>query len=233
MALITLGALASDIKGKVGGTVFQRSASGLVMRNERGHINKRTSTQITQRNSLSVIQAAWINLSNADRTAWDSYAIFRLLSQRKNPNAKLTGHQIFVKENLIRYTISTLVTGITTRIIETPYFNSPPEAPTITEIENDAGALNVSTSASYIIPTSYYILKITAPLSASQLSRNNKYQLMLWAQATGNPFDITTAYLSKFGLLPETGQYVNVLLSIGKNAYNTLSNETAYRLQIQ
>ena len=62
MALVQTGSVITDIRGKVGGHVFQGNTHGLVLKNKSNPVNKLSTNQTLRRSALSTIQIAWQQL---------------------------------------------------------------------------------------------------------------------------------------------------------------------------
>lgn len=71
MALIeTSGIGATEISGKVGGSVFARGGSGMTVRNKAKGTQAKTNSQLVQQGKFSTNATAWRDLSDAERKAW-------------------------------------------------------------------------------------------------------------------------------------------------------------------
>ena len=72
MALIRTSSLVSDIRGAVGGVVFQGNSAGLIVRNRSTAKNVNSFYQNIQRNVLSSVQKEWVRLSTTQQSAFNS-----------------------------------------------------------------------------------------------------------------------------------------------------------------
>ncbi len=103
MALVKFGAAVNQVSGKIGGVVFLRGKGGNVMRSWRKGVNPQTPAQTAQRERLAWLSNAWKGLTASQRKAWDTSAEenFRQHKNRLGEVTQLTGHQLFLKVNLI------------------------------------------------------------------------------------------------------------------------------------
>lgn len=139
MAKVKYGALMVDARGKVGGTVFSRSAQGATMRNKVTPVNPRSAAQQAARTMLSVYSAQWRMLLQAQRNAWEQ--------ARKNFPRKdqfgdvkiLSAQQLFVSLNSNAQKVKATLSAI----------NNPPvpEGASITGSDTITLTLNSSASA--------------------------------------------------------------------------------------
>lgn len=112
MAKIKLSGIISDIAGKVGGSIFQKSQSGHILRNFTFPVNKKTPGQENIRNITNRLQQYWLTLSQAQRDVWHSFAHYNRIKQNNFSGLFLNGHQTFLKLNHYRllYGYSVLIT---------------------------------------------------------------------------------------------------------------------------
>src|SRR3989304_6612380 len=126
MALIRTSALIADITGRIAGSCFQRSQGGLIMRAQRAQRNSNTNAQQFQKVGINEIMLTWTSLTQAQRDQWNQYAIYRNIKQKKNPTRTISGHQIFIRENNLRYSMQGYGTFYNNPIHDTPVLASPP-----------------------------------------------------------------------------------------------------------
>jgi len=109
MAKIKLGAIVSEISGKLGGHVFSKNRGGAYMRTKTTPLNPQTAYQAAVRGIFASISAGWSDLTEAQRTSWrDKVSVFsrtdvfgdlrnpsgKALYQRLNQNLSLTGQSL-------------------------------------------------------------------------------------------------------------------------------------------
>src|SRR3972149_7463964 len=96
MALVT-SHIFSDIRGKVAGSVFQKSAAGLTFRKGVKAGNVKSPRQMITRNILKQVHNAWHNLTPNQRTTWSTYANFWSIKQQNIVGNQINGQQLFIK----------------------------------------------------------------------------------------------------------------------------------------
>jgi len=74
MAITKIGPPLAGIRGTLGGVIYSANKSGPYARAWAPPSNPRTSKQTTERSFLGEMSTAWRNLSDAQRTAWDTFA---------------------------------------------------------------------------------------------------------------------------------------------------------------
>jgi hypothetical protein len=233
MALVQFSSLISEIKGRSAGSVFQRVSNGLIIRTQPS-IKKVSNQNIFRtRNNTALLQNIWQALSEQEKNAWETYAVFRGRKQRKNPNQIIGGQATFILENTIRLLFSQSFGVITPTILTLPTITPPPPSILITGISNTAGSLVVSTDYSIPDNSQFLFMYITRPLLPSQKSVHNKMKIIPNMSATGSTQVITSFYLDQFAILPKQGQFVNTEIFLYDKNKNTFGAGTFQRLEIQ
>ena len=214
MALITLSALLSDVKGKIGGGVFQNSQGGLMLRTKVSPINRRTSTQVTSRLKMFNLQNDWIRLTTAQRADWELFAQTYPRPQLKNPLCNINGHQYFLKYNdyRVRYGLAVLNDVSWT----VPSFSS-----VIGNLMNDGSDLFLFTSRKLDFVNEFVVLFLSWQVSKGMNNPSNRRKMIIGSTLTGNLLTITDSYLNVFGELPAVGSEVFLKLAV-------FSRNTAY-----
>lgn len=75
MAKVLYTAIVDEVKGRLSGSVFQRSVGGNILRSLVVPINRRTTVQQRVRSSLAAVTSAWRNCSEANRNGWDGATV--------------------------------------------------------------------------------------------------------------------------------------------------------------
>jgi len=110
VGLITYGPLAAEVAKTVGGVTFARGYTAKTCRSWRAPTNKRTPGQIFSRQTLSYFAHLWFTeLSNAERAAWDAYALTCEFTNSLNDPYHLNGYNMFIRilSTINAYTIGT------------------------------------------------------------------------------------------------------------------------------
>jgi hypothetical protein len=201
MALITLGSGITGIRGKIGGTVYQGSASGTISKN-RGYRAKSQSLQSARAQTiLGQCAQYWLTMSDTDRAAWNAYAIFKPTLQKNGTGRFINGQQIFLYY-AYRYFLQ---------------FASVPSIPTFTtsnfafsafNIFNTAGVLEVFADFSIDESAVFCILKLSnsIPVGRNYATGGVKYIFTLFNNSVST--DITQKYTDVFGRVPQVGEYL-------------------------
>jgi hypothetical protein len=99
MPKIRLSALASDIKGKAGGSVFSKNSGGTYFRNNPSGGGRKTENWAKSKAALSHISTLWRNLTQSERDAWNaSNTNFPTVNAFGEPRTP-SGYEVFMKLN--------------------------------------------------------------------------------------------------------------------------------------
>ena len=93
--------MVSDVRGKIGGTVFARGSNGSYIRTFAMPRNANSFIQQVKRNDLSYYSQKWRNLANADRKAWIMQAVQAPYKNRVGDTSYYSGFQLYMRTNLI------------------------------------------------------------------------------------------------------------------------------------
>lgn len=86
----------TSASGSIGGTTFSHNRFGMYTRARRMPVNPNTASQQDARNAFASGSAAWRDLTEAQRDAWDVYAAATPVTNRLGQTVFLTGQQQFV-----------------------------------------------------------------------------------------------------------------------------------------
>jgi len=201
MARIKPSALVSDVRGKVGGSVFQRFQSGLVVRTKCAPVNKRSALQVVSRNIASLTTSAWLQLSPADREQWVNYVQYNPIAQKNNREVFVSGQQAFLKFNNYRlhYNLP---------ILTVPEFNKCDLDPVVLTLSRTGPNLILSSDRALVDNDEFIVLFLTVRMSPAINNPGNRYKLIKFLTIDGMSFTITSEYIDVFGILPEVGNTV-------------------------
>lgn len=102
MGRIVFGAIATEIRGSVGGTTFQGNAYGFTVKNKANMARLQSVAQNELHRLITFVSQYWLTLTQAQRDHWTAFAISHPVSSNNNPAAVLSGYNYFLKYNLIR-----------------------------------------------------------------------------------------------------------------------------------
>lgn len=99
MPKIRLSALATDIKGKSGGSVFSTNSGGTYFRNNPSGGGRKSNRWDLQKGKFAAVARAWRNLTNAQQTAWNNavsdYPTVNAFGEPRIPS----GYELFMRLN--------------------------------------------------------------------------------------------------------------------------------------
>jgi len=102
MAKVKLTAFIGDIRGKIGGSVFVKSAGGLVLRNNTSPVNKNTVSQSDRKNIEAGLQWDWQRLTQRQRDCWVEWTKLNPIPQIRDVDLVINAQQTFLKLNFYR-----------------------------------------------------------------------------------------------------------------------------------
>ena len=201
MARVKPSAIVSDVRGKIGGTVFQRFKSGLVVRSKCSPVNKKSALQVISRNIASLTANAWLQLTAVDRDQWDSFTAYNPIAQRNNSEVFVSGQQAFLKLNNYRlhYSLPILVV---------PEFNKCVLDPVVLTLSRTGANLRVKSNRALVASDEFIILFITVRMSPAINNPGNRYKLIKFVTTNGVNFTITPEYEDVYGAIPLIGDTV-------------------------
>jgi hypothetical protein len=99
MAAVKYGLGITEIRGAVGGAVFQRCGKVLSIRENRHHNPAKSTFGNSSRTQFSYIANAWRILTAAQKSAWNAVASGYPATDPFGNTITLTGYQVFVRLN--------------------------------------------------------------------------------------------------------------------------------------
>jgi hypothetical protein len=195
MARVEFSSVVTSIRGKVGGSVFQRNRSGYSLKNKSTNVDSASIKQIASRGYVSQVQTAWRSLSDSGRNEWDIFANFKPVKNRNNSNVNLSGYQLFLKYNLIRlqagYTILTSITysQITNLDVAVSFL--------VDSITDFVAFVDLNFDSNYGC-----LLMTSSPRNYSYPVKARSYKVLIPDYITNNTLHITQVFLDTFGVLP-------------------------------
>lgn len=190
MARILLSAIVTEIRGKIGGTVFQSGQGGFQAKRLVSPRDPKIFVQTTRRNSFLAATTQWATIGNTPRSTWDS-----------NPDAGLSGYTTYVRRNaLMRF------------FAQSPFTSFPGNA---TADTMDLRDTTISSSVFSIIGRAPFNALSSGQMLAIKATRQvspgksafSPSEFALIGYVTGprdflaSPFNATTDYVAKFGAL--------------------------------
>lgn len=140
MAIIKFGVIVTDMRGKLGASIFSKNGTGNYVKAWAQPPNPKTDRQVTQRITLANNNWAWAALSPANKALWNTYAALpaQQLTNSMGVTYYISGYLWFIKINNQLLTL-----GHTART--TPPLAVRPTAPTIVSANMDKIPVEIAT----------------------------------------------------------------------------------------
>lgn len=232
MALIQTSGLISDISGKIAGSVFQRNQGGLSMRTQRTQRNANTNLQQENKIGISNITATWITLSQSQRDQWNQYAIFRNIKQKRNQSRAINGHQLFIRENNLRWQMRNFGPLFVSPIHTTPLFANPPLNITLDVLINVIAQFRVRTTRALTPATEALLLWISRPIKQSQTSSYIKRKMIKVLTEANDTHIITDYYTQIYSSIPEVNDFVSIEIGLYNDIVKTFTKSPPQLIQV-
>jgi len=202
MALVKFSAVVAEARGKEGGTIFSRNASGGYIKTKVTPTNPRTVYQQEQRGLMGSIAQSWKGLSRAVQTQWKSFA-------EQVPQTNVFGDQIVLSgfNAYVRSSRNLSVLGMPP--LQTP--GAVPSFPNLSNVALTAGGTKIELSfdVNGDASTVNSVVDATPGVGAGKSFVNNLYRMVApLAEELASPIDFTTQYNDRFGALPLNGMLV-------------------------
>ena len=195
MAKVKLGAIVTDISGKLGGHVFSKNRSGKYMRTKGVPTNPQTSAQMLIRGMFAAISSSWSELSELQRTSWrnavDQFATTDVFGDIKNPTGKALYQRL--NQNL--------------SVSDQPLIDSAPFATDVPFLGIISAGGSVATNVLRIktvgdATANKVLVFATEPLSQGTKFVKNKLRLIeVFAGGDDLALEVEASYTAKFGEL--------------------------------
>lgn len=139
MAIVLLGPIVTDIRGKIGGSVFSKSSAGNTVRRLVRPHNPQTAAQTLARSRMTEAMTTFKNMSAAQQLNWKNYGTTINLSNRLGQTFHPTGSQLFAQ--------------LATNFRQMNATAAIPTAPPVTEFTGDTLVFTFASSGSNIVAT--------------------------------------------------------------------------------
>jgi len=209
MAKIKLGPMVGQASGAIGATVFSHNRYGAYVRQRVIPTISTTIYALAAKSRLSTVSAMWGALTDAQRTAWRTWAANNPITDRLGDRQILTGHAAYVKINagLMAAAESTL---------SVPPVGEGPAGLTSCSLVADIGAGGwVLTFAATPLGADDK-LELNACLvddDSINYVKNYLRQVCFSAKAQATGWDFQTEFEARFGTC-QVGQIVHAYLSV-------------------
>lgn len=103
MAIVKYSAAISEIRGKVGGAVFQRCGQSLSLRSNPSHIYARSESAVNSRSKFASLANSWNQLTQSQRNSFTAAASSYPTYDKWGNSIILTGYQLYIYVNRYAY----------------------------------------------------------------------------------------------------------------------------------
>lgn len=165
MAQVQYGTIITEIKGKIGGQVFQRGNKAFVLRNKNSKQGRLTNKKSLALISLSQIASSWRNITTADRLAWTTAAASWAFTDKFGGTYYGSGYQCYVAYNRSGRVIDNAS-------VATPNLPASPAYCAVTNVTfTGPSAINVFTSN--LTPTGQFLCVYASRVMSKGVTRTN------------------------------------------------------------
>lgn len=206
MALVSYGAIITDARGKVGGSVLSRVAAGNVIRNKSIPFKKNTEFTGVARNNWKFFMQYWKLMSNYNKGLWETYAANYTFHNKLGVPVAAAANVIFAMYNYYYYQVNT------------QYVMVPPGfvAPDPTSLNAVSASVDSFNLALYFTATSngnQILVSISQPYYPGKTvfnQRRLRYLGLQFVNDDNNEFVLNTLYDEKKIIRPVPGQYSTI-----------------------
>lgn len=196
MAKFEMGAIVNDISGTIDGTTYSKNKYSNYMKGHRSPTNKQTNTQLQVRADLTNISKLWQTLTDAERKAWDNFALANEKTSIFGKMVSITGFNAFVKLNM-----NLAAVGVA-------YISNPPLNTDVVGLSNlvsltataSTQVISLVFTATPTDVTTSLLIKASNPLSAGKAGAGMGLRVIKFtAGAATSPISLGTVYTSVIG----------------------------------
>lgn len=202
-ALIKLGAIVTQISGKLGGHVFARNRGGAYMRTNATPNNPQTSFQTAVRAIMAAISSAWSGLTDVQRNSWNNATDNFSRTDQFGDIRNLSGKALFqsLNQNL---------QNVGENVIDTAPESLPVPNIEFVSASGDEDTQDFELEFEGDTTGSKILIFVTPPLSQGTSFVKNKLRVLTFiAGGPESTENIGILYGERFGLLVQ-GQNIHV-----------------------
>ncbi len=201
MARIKYGSIATEIRGSIGGTTFQRNAYGYTIKNKPNMVRLQSESQNEIHRYMTAVSQRWLAITQVQRNHWEAFALAHPTPSVHNPDALLTGYTFFLKYNLIR-----AVSGVF--LLDEPTDGSLTLPPINPYVRKDPGGLLVNPMSGALYLEWAYNVYLSPAVKATESYNVSKTRYVGHGNLSNSENDVTGLYQAAFGSLPSAGKVV-------------------------
>lgn len=212
MATIIFGGGITRAVGSHAGTTFANNKGGAYMKAKVKGVNPRSQLQLARRTTIGQLSKHYtFTLTDAQRTAWASFASTYPTVNRVGNTTYLSGQQLFTKFNA-----QILNTG--NPIINDPPYGgliATPTSLTVTAVSGGAGHLDLANAVSASYGDNVIVYWCSPPLNPGVTFISSLLRRLPGTYAINSGVSLTTPYTDTFGIFPGgPGQRVIVRVQV-------------------
>lgn len=197
MAKIKFGSFVTDMRNKVGGTVYSKNRGGAYTKNKVSPAQPNTAAQTTARTRMTTYSQGWRSLTAAQQAAWNA-AVTNFQKTDVFGDMKVpSGQNLYGKLNIN-------IAQAGGSAITTPPLPTAVVGPLTITLTAAAGtpAMSLAWTGGAVPADTTWLIEMTAQLSAGRFSVKSMYRIVTTAAAAAtSPANLLAAYNTKFGTL--------------------------------
>ena len=191
MALVRFSGHVSSVRGRIGGSIFQESLAGPIVRARCAPVNRVTPRQVTARSITASLQSQWIGLTEDQRALWDGFVKYNPIHQQRNTRLFINGQQAFIKANHNR-----LQYGKT--LLTDPQFNKCDHTPIDVELRQAGPNLFADFDRNPIPSEEFVILFVSIPVPVTWNNSQGLEKVLVFPTTVAVTRNITSEYFDLF-----------------------------------
>lgn len=221
MAKIKFGVFASDVRGKLNGSVFARNRGGAYVRTKVTPLNPKSSRQIEVRARLTALAQGFRSLSQDQISAWNNAVTQWQRTDVFGDLVSPTGLALYVRLN------GNLLNAGQAIISDVPAPGSVDQVSSLTLTGDESSStLSLAATPAAVPADTTLIIEATEPLSLGINNANSKFRYIgSFAAASASPYNLATMYQAKFGTIK-----ANQKIFIRAKYVNNLTGQTSLAL---
>lgn len=202
MALVSYGAIITNMRGKQGGSIFTANPAGAVMRNKTIPYRRQTQAKSKRNTQWKLFTQSWRSLGASDISAWQTFATNFTFHNKLGAPVAARANIVFSTTNYFYYLQNV-------SILSTPATFTTPPIPGIASYSAIISApqfiLNFNPASADV----YAYISASAPFTLGQqykFQRRIPYMVNITATTGGTTFDLWPYYSAMFPFA-QPGQY--------------------------
>jgi len=197
----------SRLNRKIGGTTFQRNASGLTVKKTCNYSLPVSKEQVSRQSIFTKVNNNYKLLSSTDRSSWNDFAGTFDQYRHRYPFDELNGRELFFITNYIR-----LLTG-NNIVLNCFYWTYTVD--TLSYSLRISGSDFILDVASFYGDLSWILsVSLSPPVSQGQLSNYRNFRRMLGISNVSSSYFINYQYKASFGRIPFAGEKIGIRVFI-------------------